>query len=91
MATDGKPRSPTGYEVADSAAFFNKPALGFSVHKDEEADTGEEYVTVTAWKVRETQLYGFNPGAVRLNFHEYGMTYTRRDNDSFARKSETPA
>lgn len=92
MATEGKPRSPTGYDIADSAAFFNKPALGFSVHKEEDQDSGEEWVSVTAWKVRETQLYGFTPGAVHLQFHEHGMTYSRREADSFTRrKSEATA
>lgn len=92
MATDGKPRAPSGYDIADSAAFFNKPALGFSVHKEQNTDEGEEWVSVTAWKVRETQLYGFSPGSVDLEFHEYGMTYTRRENDSiYKRKSEASA
>ncbi|SMO69670.1 AAA family ATPase [Paracoccus laeviglucosivorans] len=77
MGTDGKPRSPTGYDIADSAAFFNKPALGFSVHKEEDEDAGESWVRVTTWKVRETQLYGFEPGNVRLNFHRHDMSYTR--------------
>lgn len=76
MATEGKPRSPTGYDIADSAAFFNKPALGFSVHQERSKDTGEDWVTVTAWKVRETQLYGFSAGSVRLTFHDFGMTYS---------------
>lgn len=90
MHTDGKPRSPSGYDIADSAAFFNKPALGFSVHKEQEQESGEEWVTVSCWKVRETQLYGFTPGTIHLDFHEDGMTYTRREFNSFS-KSGVPA
>lgn len=90
MPTDGKPRAPTGYDIADSAAFFNKPALGFSVHKDGN-DDGDEWVTVSTWKVRETQLYGFNPGSTRLAFHDFGMTYTRYEDDRAFTKSEAPA
>lgn len=87
MNTDGKPRCPTGYDIADSAAFFNKPALGFSVHKGETAD-GDDYVEVQTWKVRETQLYGFSPGSIRLTFHDYGMTYTRFEDNSRYRAKE---
>ncbi|SEU02844.1 toprim domain-containing protein [Paracoccus homiensis] len=86
MPTD-QPRSPTGYDIADSAAFFNKPALGFSVHKERDEDQGIEWVMLTTWKVRETQLYGFNPGRTKLQFHDYGMTYSRFEDDSaFTRK-----
>lgn len=75
MMTEGRPRSPTGYDIADSAAFFNKPSLGFSVHQ-EENEEGEKYVTVSTWKVRDTQLYGFEKGSIRLRFHPYAMSYT---------------
>lgn len=89
MMTDGKPRSPTGYDIADSAAFANKPALGFSVHQ-EEADDGEQYVRVTAWKVRNTQLYGFGKGSVRLSFIEDRMAYRKYEsNDRFSKGSTT--
>lgn len=72
MQTEGKPRSPTGYDIADSAAFFNKPSLGFSVHQDEE--TG--IVRLTTWKVRDQQLYGIEKGGVNLRFHPALMSYT---------------
>lgn len=74
MATDGVSRSPTGYDIADSAAFANKPALGFSVHQDRD-DCGNEFVRVSTWKVRNTQLYGFGRGSVRLNFTPEKMAY----------------
>ena len=82
MNTEGTPRAPTGYDVADSAAFFNKPALGFSLHREEDKDKGEQWVRLTTWKVRETQLYGFGLGSARLTFHEYGMTYTEFQSDA---------
>lgn len=89
MGTDGKPRCPTGYDIADSAAFYNKPALGFSVHKGGN-DDGEEWVEVQTWKVRETQLYGFSPGSIQLRFHEHGMTYSRFESDArYRREKET--
>ena len=77
MATEGKPRSPTGYDIADSAAFFNKPSLGFSVHMDGDAEKAESYVTLTAWKVRDTQLYGIEKGSSRLEFNTKTMAYSR--------------
>lgn len=85
MMTDGKPRSPTGYDIADSAAFANKPALGFSVHQEEyedkESGDVEEFVRVTTWKVRNTQLYGFGKGSIRLRFHPEGMAYSKYESD----------
>lgn len=74
MPTDGKPRSPTGYDVAESAAFFNKPSLGFSVHLDQD-EAGETFVRLTGWKVRDSQLYGICKCDVRLHFDEERMTY----------------
>ena len=89
MPTDGKPRPPTGYDIADSAAFFNKPALGFSVHKETNADGGQDYVRVSTWKVRETQLYGFDPGSIRLSFHPHAMNYSLFEDDSaFTRRGD---
>ena len=88
MQTDGSMRCPTGYDIADSAAFFNKPALGFSVHKEVDEDKGESWVKVQTWKVRETQLYGFEPTSIRLTFHPHAMTYTRFESDTaFKRKA----
>lgn len=90
MNTDGKPRSPTGYDIADSAAFYNKPALGFSVHQ-EDGDDGESWVRVSTWKVRETQLYGFQPGSIRLNFHQEMMTYTKYESDAAFKRGSAKA
>lgn len=81
MNTEGKPRSPTGYDIADSAAFFNKPSLGFSVHHEEDQEAGEKWVRVTTWKVRDTQLYGFECGSIRLSFYPDAMTYTQFRSD----------
>lgn len=76
MQTEGKPRSPTGYDIADSAAFFNKPSLGFSLHQDQD-EAGETYVRVTTWKVRDVQLYGFEKGNTRLSFDTRSMSYRK--------------
>lgn len=85
MMTDGKPRAPTGYDIADSAAFFNKPSLGFSVHQEEDED-GSPFVRVVTWKVRDTQLYGIEKGNIRLTFHQDPMTYSKYE--SLAQYSE---
>lgn len=76
MATEGKARSPTGYDIADSAAFFNKPSLGFTVHQ-EQNDQGENFVKLSCWKVRDTQLYGIERGDVLLTFDTRAMDYRR--------------
>lgn len=81
MPTDTKARSPTGYDIAESAAWANKPSLGFSVHQDEDKD-GEAFVRLTAWKVRDTQLYGFERGSVRLRFNADLMSYHKLESNA---------
>ena len=76
MDTSGKPRSPTGYDIADSAAFSNKPSLGFTLHQETNED-GREWVRLVAWKVRDTQLYGIEKGDTRLSFDKNLMTYRK--------------
>ncbi|WP_305972607.1 MULTISPECIES: hypothetical protein, partial [unclassified Mameliella] len=66
--------TPTGYDIADSAAFFNKPSLGFTVHQEANED-GEEFVRITTWKVRDSELYGFEKGEIRLCFYPERMGY----------------
>lgn len=82
MPTDGKPRAPTGYDVADSAAFFNKPSLGVTVHQESrtDPDSGEEdkWVELHVWKVRKTRLYGFTKGRVKVDFNASDMSYRKR-------------
>lgn len=82
MMTDGKPRPPTGYDVADSAAFANKPSLGFTVHQEEDETEGESWVRVVSWKVRDTQLYGIERGSIRLTFDQGPMTYRKFESAS---------
>ena len=70
----GEPRAPMGYDVADSAAFFNKPALGFTVHQ-EKAQSGVTYVQLITWKVRDAQLYGIGKGMETCAFDVDRMDY----------------
>lgn len=58
IKSEGKPRPPTGYDVADSAAFFNKPGLGITVHPGDQ----EFQVEIINWKTRDTMLYGIERG-----------------------------
>lgn len=78
MPTEGKPRPPTGYDIAESAAFFNKPSLGVTVHQAQrEAEDGStrEWVELHVWKVRKVRLYGFQKGKVRCRFDPDRMAY----------------
>lgn len=90
MPTDGKPRPPTGYDIADSAAFFNKPSLGVTVHQAEftDPDTGDEdrWVELHVWKVRKTRLYGFQKGRVKVDFDPARMNYRRRNKSNEVQK-----
>lgn len=81
MSTEGRIKAPTGYDVADSAAFFNKPSLGVTVHQEED-DDGEQYVSLNVWKVRKTRLYGFQKGKVKVDYDPATMTYRKRASKS---------
>jgi len=81
MSTEGRIKAPTGYDVADSAAFYNKPSLGVTVHQEEDED-GEPYVSLNVWKVRKTRLYGFGKGKVKADFDAATMTYHKRKSQS---------
>lgn len=70
---DGKPRMPTGYDCADSAAFYNKPALGYTVHLDD--DEGQTVTKILTWKVRERELYDIAPGLTTLEFDPAKKVY----------------
>jgi len=70
----GNPRPPMGYDIADSAAFFNKPALGFTVHQ-EKTQSGLSYVQLWTWKVRDAQLYGIGKGHQDCAFDIDRMDY----------------
>lgn len=78
MPTEGRPRAPVGYDISDSAAFANKPSLGFTVHQDEN-DDGLPIVKVITWKVRDTQLYGFEKGQIKLEFNPDRMDYIKHE------------
>lgn len=81
MPTDAPHRAPTGYDVADSAAFFNKPSLGLTVHQQtrkEEDGTEVSWVELHVWKVRKTRLYRVNKGKISMTFDQSRMRYTRR-------------
>ena len=78
MMTAGKPRAPTGYDIADSAAFFNKPSLGVTVHQHQHTDddgTSVEWVELHVWKVRKTRLYRMRKGKLKCRFDEANMSY----------------
>lgn len=68
------PRAPMGYDIADSAAFFNKPSLGFTVH-GAKTEAGTPYVEISTWKVRDTQLYGLQKGRSAAQFDIDQMDY----------------
>lgn len=86
MPTDGKPRPPTGYDIADSAAFYNKPSLGVTVHQRSETDdegVEDRWVELCVWKVRNTRLYGFEKNSWAVRFDADTMSY-RPKRDRFS-------
>lgn len=75
MPADRAHKAPTGYDVADSAAFFNKPALGLSIRQRVDDETSEARFEVVAWKVRDRELYGVAPGSTTLEFDARKLVY----------------
>ncbi|MBP7340663.1 toprim domain-containing protein [Niveispirillum sp.] len=71
MRTDQGKRPPTGYDIADSAAFFNKPGLGITVHEGKE----EGEVEIYNWKTRDRLLYGTRPGRITAHFAQVHGVY----------------
>lgn len=81
MPTEGRPRPPNGYDIADSAAFFNKPSLGLTVHQvkiDRDGEPPDEWVELHVWKVRKTRLYRVRTGKINMTFDAERMSYTKR-------------
>lgn len=66
-----KPRPPTGIDIADSAAFFNKPGLGITVHPADE----DFQVQIINWKTRDALLYGTRKGTVLAEFAQVWGSY----------------
>lgn len=67
---------PDGYDIADSAAWANKPALGFTVFQDETED--DPHVKIRTWKVRDVEAYGFGRKTLKVDFDAENMVYRRR-------------
>ena len=67
---------PDGYDMADSAAWANKPALGFTVHQDKDGE-GMDVVKVDTWKVRDVEAYGFSRKTLEVEFEPNLMIYRR--------------
>lgn len=64
-----------GYHISDSAAWFNKVDMGWTVNIEEGTDEEAEHVSLTCWKVRSRQGTGCRPGRIKLSFDEHSMVY----------------
>ena len=67
---DGKYMVPKGYEIADSAHFFNKTDNGITVHRDKDEDP---YVQIHIWKMRHSWLG--RQGECRLIYDKHSTRY----------------
>ena len=74
-APGAKPQPPLGYDISDSAAWFNKTAVGVTVHQVEGDDP---HTQVINWKSKFQQQYGFGKGLIRLDFDARTMSYRGR-------------
>lgn len=67
-------KKPSGYDIADGAAWANKPGMGYTVHLEDD-DIRGQHVSLTTWKVRSRQDTGCKPSMLRMQFDENTMTY----------------
>lgn len=70
-----KPRAPLGYDISASAAWYNKAAIGITVHQ---IDGDDPHVRVINWKAKFQQQYGIGKGKIDLDFDPRMMTYRGR-------------
>jgi len=63
---------PKGYDVAESAGFFNKPGMGWTV-----SQTNDGLTELHCWKVRNRQQTGCRPSKGRFRFDEHTMSYSK--------------
>lgn len=83
---DSLSRAPNGYDIADSAAFFNKPSLGISLYRREAAENehvGEDIdnqeegmVDLVTWKIRNAEACKVACGKTRLLFNKNRLDYS---------------
>ena len=66
MINDDRP--PVGYDIADSAAWVNKPSIGLTIHRD---DT----LKLVNWKVRDRETYACSPGVTEIEFDPFKLCY----------------
>lgn len=70
-----KPQPPLGYDISDSSAWYNKAAIGVTVHQ---VDGDDPHVRVINWKSKFQQQYGIGKGKISLDFDERAMSYRGR-------------
>lgn len=73
-AAGEKPRAPLGYDIGGSAAWYNKAAIGVTVHRDHDED-GSEVTRVINWKSKFRQIYPCRESTVRLEYDAGKMVY----------------
>lgn len=74
-APGSSPPPPLGYDISDSAAWFNKAAIGVTVHQ---VYGDDPHVMVINWKSKFQQQYGIGKGKIALDFDPNAMTYRGR-------------
>lgn len=72
----GNPKPPLGYDISGSSTWFDKAAIGLTIHKEE--DDHGPHVKLINWKTKFQQLYPCRPGIRRLDYDENVMVYRRR-------------
>lgn len=65
---------PAGYDIAGSAAFFNKPDLGFTISHANDTQAGD-HVRCIVWKIRDRENTGTRPGKIRMKFDADSYLY----------------
>jgi len=74
-APGARPSPPLGYDISDSSAWYNKAAIGVTVHQ---VDGDDPHVSIINWKSKFQQQYGIGKGKIALDFDASAMTYRGR-------------
>lgn len=68
----GKPKTPLGYDISGSSAWYNKAAVGLTVHRND-----EDQPELINWKSKFHQLYPCRRGKQTMTFDPQQMVYRR--------------
>lgn len=71
-----KPRAPLGYDISGSSTWFDKAAIGVTIHRD--TDDRGDHTQVINWKTKFEQMYPCRRTLKRMDYDPDLMCFRRR-------------